>query len=161
MHGWFFIDPPQVSLNLLPHEFHSHRIMLTINIMKDLQKKNLLKIQCCWWTSAQCTGVRTHSRWSLCTLDAQRPYAICHQALWLARWGDFSSCWDVVSKRGTSYVSWAMVTMSCAQIYIYQQFTIFPQEGQLRAKRQWLFVQVHVAAVAVGNELSRQSVECV
>ena len=44
MHERFRIVPPQVSLNLLPLEFHSQGILWTISIMKEKQQKNLFEI---------------------------------------------------------------------------------------------------------------------
>ena len=43
VHGRFRIVPPQVSLNLLPLEFHSRGILLTIAIMKEKQQKTYFK----------------------------------------------------------------------------------------------------------------------
>ena len=45
MHRQFSIGPPQVSLNLLPQEFHSRGTLLTITIMKENQQKNLFEIE--------------------------------------------------------------------------------------------------------------------
>ena len=45
MHRRFCIGPPQVSLNLLPQEFHRRKILLTITIMKDKPQNNLLKLE--------------------------------------------------------------------------------------------------------------------
>ena len=44
MHRRFHIGPPQVSLNLLPQEFNSLGILLTIAIMKEKQQNNLFEI---------------------------------------------------------------------------------------------------------------------
>ena len=46
MHRRFRIGPPQVSHNLLPQEFHSRGILLTIAIMKEKQQYNLFEIEC-------------------------------------------------------------------------------------------------------------------
>ena len=45
VHGRFRIVPPQGSLNLLPLEFHSRGILLTMAIMKEKQQKNLFQIE--------------------------------------------------------------------------------------------------------------------
>ena len=42
----FRIGPPQVSLNLLPPEFHRQGILLTFAIMKEKQQNNLFEIEC-------------------------------------------------------------------------------------------------------------------
>ena len=46
MHRWFFICPLQVSLNLLPPEFHRREFVLSITIMKEKQQNNLFEIEC-------------------------------------------------------------------------------------------------------------------
>ena len=45
MHWRFRIGPPQVSLNLLPPEFHTPGILLTIAIMIEKQQNNLFEIE--------------------------------------------------------------------------------------------------------------------
>ena len=45
MHRRFRIGLLQVSLNLLPQEFHSRGVLLTIAIMKEKQQKNLFEIE--------------------------------------------------------------------------------------------------------------------
>ena len=45
VHGQFRNVPPQVSLNLLPLEFHIRGILSTIAIMKEKQHKNLFQIE--------------------------------------------------------------------------------------------------------------------
>ena len=45
MHRRFRIGPPQISLDLLPPEFHIWVILLNIAIMKEMQKKNLFEIE--------------------------------------------------------------------------------------------------------------------
>ena len=46
MHRRFCIGLPQVSLNLLPQEFHSRGNLLTIAVMKEKQQNNLFEIEC-------------------------------------------------------------------------------------------------------------------
>ena len=45
MHRRFRIGPPQVSLNLLPPEFHRRGFLLTFAIMKEKQHNNLFEIE--------------------------------------------------------------------------------------------------------------------
>ena len=75
VHGWFRIVPPQVSLNLLPLEFHSQAIRLTIGIMKVKQQKNLFDIE---WTILgiirQLTLKRDHMAVLVCGKSLSKTY---------------------------------------------------------------------------------------